>query len=787
MIPRVSRGQPIEMEAGSRALLPNTIFAGEFRIVRPLATGGMGSVFVALQLSTGNERALKVIHEDLLKDPKMVERFQQEARLSARIPSDHVVQVLASGVDPATRLPYIAMELLTGETLLARVQRGGPLDPLAARDIFQQLSHALSAAHSIGVVHRDLKPENIVLAQSRSARGGTMVKVLDFGVAKVIAEARTAATTAVGTPSWMAPEQTELRSHITPAADVWAYGLLAFWMLTGRYFWRACNDDSAGVTQLMREVLFEPLPLASERARELGVLHLLPRGFDAFFAKCVVREPGRRVQSIGDAEASLIEVLEGRAGSTALLDAAGSLVFPDTQRHSLEPSQRTSPLPLPSNAAEMGTMDFLLARDSLDPHASTDLAAPARPRPSGTLPVEAPPPPAARESRSALPFAVAAPAAAAAPAARASAPELPIEEPPPTERGEPLLMEGAPPPRAGTAPIPAGKTVVAAPLPPAYAGPSSPRAVAPGALSSNDSIGLGPTQLAEPALRRPAAATAGTGAAVAIPPRPASPSKKKRGLGPIVLVTVLGTGLGIGAFVLITSNAGSNHEESSHEDDKSIPIPSSKRSAKPAPASSSDDAAPVVPTPPPPRVSCVKPGGRVLFAEDFRDNAQGWTLGDTWEIGPAKTSTNGQQTGVADPDRDRTGAVGGLLAGVNLGGNYKMIAAKSSLTSPTIDASSAGADRLMLSFYRWLNSDTGEYVPHLVEVSTDDGQSWASIYRNGYEPVSDRAWTLVTFDISKYVSPKLRVRWAYQAINAQAYTASGWNVDDVVVSVGECL
>ncbi len=285
-------------------LAPGTVFAGDYRIVRPLSVGGMGSVFVALQLSTGKERALKLMHRDLVSDPASRQHFEQEATVGSRIASEHIVEVQAAGVDAATRLPYLVMELLQGEDMSERLTRG-PFTLTEAATVFQQIAHALGAAHDAGVVHRDLKPENVFLAQSRRSNESLVVKILDFGIAKVT-EGESRTTGAYGTPLWLAPEQTE-RGEITPAADVWAMGLLAFAMLTGRTFWRSGDGPSMSITNLIQEILFQPIPQASLRAKELSCV--LPRGFDAWFAQCVTRNPRMRFPNAHAAHAALAPLL----------------------------------------------------------------------------------------------------------------------------------------------------------------------------------------------------------------------------------------------------------------------------------------------------------------------------------------------------------------------------------------------------------------------------------------------------------------------------------------------
>ena len=318
------------------SLQPGSVFAGDFRIVRAMSAGGMGAVYVAEQLSTGKPRALKVMLPALVADPSLRRRFEQEARIASLIESEHVVEVVGAGVDAASNLPYLAMELLNGEDLSQLVTRGGPLASADVARIFEQLCHAVGAAHRVGVVHRDLKPENIFLAQARRAGAVYMVKVLDFGIAKIVAEATTRQTAAMGSPIWMAPEQAD-QSPVTPATDVWALGLIAFYLLAGRSFWKTGNDDYATVPQVLKEVLFEPIVPASLRATELG--RRLPPAFDGWFARCVARDPAARFADATEAAAALMSVLHGDIALDATYLPAG---LPSAPPASAYPSTATT-------------------------------------------------------------------------------------------------------------------------------------------------------------------------------------------------------------------------------------------------------------------------------------------------------------------------------------------------------------------------------------------------------------------------------------------------------------
>ncbi len=285
--------------------------------------GGMGAVYVAEQISTGRKRALKLLLPTLVENPKTRERFEQEARIASRIESDHVVEVVGAGIDPASGAPWLAMELLDGETLAARIARMGPMRPPEALEMFRQLCHALGAAHAAGLVHRDIKPENLYLAVPRREAIPFTLKILDFGIAKLTEDVRGngGATGAVGSPLWMAPEQTG-STGVGPTADVWALGLVAFFCLTGRNYWRVANSEEATLQGLLREVLVDTLEPASVRATAFGTRHLLPPGFDAWFAHTVTREPSHRFQNAAQALNGLHPILSPLAPTLSFDTAA---------------------------------------------------------------------------------------------------------------------------------------------------------------------------------------------------------------------------------------------------------------------------------------------------------------------------------------------------------------------------------------------------------------------------------------------------------------------------------
>jgi serine/threonine protein kinase len=311
---------------GLPTLTPGTVFARDFQVLGLLAEGGMGAVYVVEQVSTGKRRALKIMLPQLVEDRRARERFAMEARIGAQIQSEHIVEVVGAGVDEATQTPWLAMEMLEGEDLSHLMRTRGRLSIDETVEMLQQLGEGLGPAHHKGIVHRDLKPENLFIAISRRRGVPFTLKILDFGIAKLTQESRAtaSATAAIGSPMWMAPEQTEQTAQLRPGTDVWAIGLIAFYMLTGRYYWRVANEPEVRLTALFTEVLVTPLDPPSVRAAAAGLAHLLPVGFDLWFSRCVAREPTQRFP---DASAAVAAIGPG----FTYRDPTGPISLPPTQ------------------------------------------------------------------------------------------------------------------------------------------------------------------------------------------------------------------------------------------------------------------------------------------------------------------------------------------------------------------------------------------------------------------------------------------------------------------------
>jgi serine/threonine-protein kinase len=307
-----AEGEGADLGAGA-------ILDGRWRIETLLGIGGMGSVYRAEHVHVGRKAAVKVLHADLCRSAPERERFRREARVASRIRSAHVVEVLDFGEDAAGR-PYIVMELLEGEPLRAVLDREGRLAPPRAVRLLRQLLDGLAAAHAEGIVHRDLKPENLWISGTGADE---LLRVLDFGIAKwsdVRGDAtRTQAGLVVGTPEYLSPEQA-VGGEVDRRADLYAAGILAFVMLTGRH-----PFDTSDLRALVAAHAFERVPSPSTALPELAAW---PRLVD-FVARATEKDRARRPGSAADLR--------------AILDGAEAPVRPTATRStgSLQPIRHT--------------------------------------------------------------------------------------------------------------------------------------------------------------------------------------------------------------------------------------------------------------------------------------------------------------------------------------------------------------------------------------------------------------------------------------------------------------
>jgi serine/threonine-protein kinase len=324
------------------SLAEGSVFAGRYRIVRSIAQGGMGAVYEVVHTETQRRRALKVMLPNMVQNQDMRDRFRQEACVTANIESDYIVDVLDAGIDETTQMPFLVMELLRGEELDKRLKRVGRLDPREAVTYLHQVALALDKTHRASIVHRDLKPGNVFLTERED--GSFRAKILDFGVAKLIAEGATsaAATQSLGTPLYMAPEQFNLDQKVSPAVDIYALGMMGYTLLVGASYWKEELAAGANLYAFAAKAMHGPQEPATARAMRQGVP--LPPTFDAWFAKVTAASPQARFPTATSAIASLAEVLgvalgSGRASSMPSIPLMASQALnPPASSASLSPS-----------------------------------------------------------------------------------------------------------------------------------------------------------------------------------------------------------------------------------------------------------------------------------------------------------------------------------------------------------------------------------------------------------------------------------------------------------------
>jgi serine/threonine-protein kinase len=311
-----------------------TIFAERYRVERCLAQGGMGEVYEVVHLETERRRALKIMHAHVLMGDDSTglrERFRREARVAAHVESEFIVDVFDAGIDEATGQPFLVMELLRGEELGLRLKRLGRIAPAEAAIYLHQTALALDKTHKASIVHRDIKPGNLFVTERED--GQPWIKVLDFGIAKIVAESTAASSTqALGTPLYMAPEQFDPHARITASADIYALGMVAYTLLTGRPYW-APEARAGGVFALASIAIHGPQEPASVRAAARGVA--LPPGFDAWFARITARDPAHRHESATEAVRAFAVALgiapsaSGPISARAAVSTVAPAVLPD--------------------------------------------------------------------------------------------------------------------------------------------------------------------------------------------------------------------------------------------------------------------------------------------------------------------------------------------------------------------------------------------------------------------------------------------------------------------------
>jgi serine/threonine-protein kinase len=285
--------------------LQGKTIAGRYLVERLIGQGGMGTVWAGRHVSLDQLVAIKFVHPKLAGSAEALRRFDTEAKAAARIKSRHAVAVYDHGVSEGGQ-PYIVMEYLEGESLEQSIARRGKIPLNEVAEIVQQVSRALHAAHQAGIVHRDLKPDNIFLAlDGEAGTRGYCVKVLDFGIAKMVHEeaaggaSSTQAGMVLGTPHYMSPEALTASAPVSATSDIWSLGACAFSAACGRV---PFEGDAIG--DVVLKVCAAPLPVPSQ------IQPSLPKSFDAWFERACSRDPKRRFASVVELADALVRLDE---------------------------------------------------------------------------------------------------------------------------------------------------------------------------------------------------------------------------------------------------------------------------------------------------------------------------------------------------------------------------------------------------------------------------------------------------------------------------------------------
>ena len=288
-------------------MLIDHVIGGKYRITELIGQGGMGTVFEAVHTGTGSRVAIKLIVSNDIKEEVFV-RFQREARAAGTIDSHHIVRIFDMGTDDRSGSPYMVMERLYGEDVSQLMRRVGALSPQVACALACQAALGLAKAHESGVVHRDIKPANLFLHDGGDA-GELVVKILDFGIAKVLMDALqkseegglTRTGSMLGSPHYMSPEQAQGLRSIDHRSDIWSLGVVLYKML--------CGQTPHAHLQTLGQVI---LAICSQPARPVQELApWIPPDVARVVHRALQPDPAQRWQSAYEMFSALQQVMPG--------------------------------------------------------------------------------------------------------------------------------------------------------------------------------------------------------------------------------------------------------------------------------------------------------------------------------------------------------------------------------------------------------------------------------------------------------------------------------------------
>jgi serine/threonine protein kinase len=289
----LSEGRGVASQpAASMQIGPGAVLKGTYRIEAELGSGGMGTVYRATHIGLDKTMAVKVLSHRAVSTPDSLARFEREAKVAGKVSHPAMTDVIDFGVEGGT--PYIVMEYVSGVELAELLERQGALSPRRAVAVMRQIVSLLRAAHALGIVHRDLKPANIKIIQETPEDSQIFVKVLDFGVAKIVGDVSGQLTSEgmlVGTPAYMAPEQ--ITGHpIDGRTDLYAAGLIFHEMLSGK---RAFKGET--IARILHAQMNEPPPPLTTPVPDIVRQTL---------QKFIEKRPEDRFQDAGEADRALM-------------------------------------------------------------------------------------------------------------------------------------------------------------------------------------------------------------------------------------------------------------------------------------------------------------------------------------------------------------------------------------------------------------------------------------------------------------------------------------------------
>ncbi len=296
--------------------------AGRYQVARLIGAGETGEVYDVRDVTTGYAYALKLLRPEVTQSPDAWPALCSDAQRASGLDSDAIAKAYEFQTEPMLNAPYVLGEYVTFPSLQVLVTEQGPMGLPEFESILRLLARSLDMAHQSGLVHRALKPQNI-FASPLDARTW-QVRITDFGVGA----ARAYSPPPPGwtaTPGWLSAEQADPSTPPTPAMDVYALGLVAFFALTGRSPFLACRSDPPDLNMLWAEMT-APLPSASQRARELGVL--LSPTLDTWFSRALAVSPAQRFGSVSEMSQSLFALVGSSQHVPTMRPAAGTVPGP---------------------------------------------------------------------------------------------------------------------------------------------------------------------------------------------------------------------------------------------------------------------------------------------------------------------------------------------------------------------------------------------------------------------------------------------------------------------------